>query len=94
MDLSTNLLTALSASLIQPTPQSSPVLMRKVTEPKGTITFKNGNRQDVFSSKFTLNDIKIILGTDNFNIIEKSDTICFKTNINEIIFECKKILFN
>jgi len=94
MDLSTNLLTALNAYLVQSTPQCSPNFKRKVIEAKGTITFQNGNTQELFSSKFSSNDIKIILDTDNFDINEINETLYFTTKKNNIKFKCNKILFN
>ena len=90
MDLTFDLLTALNSTLAQPTPQCSPVMRRKY-EPKGTITNSNGVKHDIFSSVFKIEDIKIILNSDNFDIYENSNIIYFTTET--MSFECDKNLF-
>jgi hypothetical protein len=90
MDLTYDFLTALHSTLAQPTPQCSPVLKRKF-EPKGTITNSDGVKHNIFSSVFKIEDIKIILNTNHFDIYEDSNTIYFKTKT--MSFECNKNLF-
>lgn len=72
------LLVALNSTLVQPTPQCSPVFSRKVKEAAGELTFSDGKKKKIYSTKFSNSDIKIILGTDNFNIIENYDNLIFK----------------
>jgi hypothetical protein len=90
MDLTYDFLTALNSTSAQPTPQCSPVLKRKF-EPKGTITNSNGVKNDIFSSVFKIEDIKIILNSNHFDIYEDYNKIYFKTKT--ISFECNKNLF-
>jgi hypothetical protein len=73
------LITALNTTLEQPTPHCSPILNRKDLKQASGKLFNTTNIiHEIYSSQFTLNDIKIILGTDDFNIIEVEDKLIFK----------------
>ena len=73
------LYTALNTTLEQPTPPCSPILNRKkLKQASGKLYNTTHVIFEIFSSHFTYNDIKIILGTDNFDIIEQEDNLIFK----------------
>lgn len=73
------LYTALNTTLEQPTPQCSPILNRKnLKQASGKLYNTTHVIFEIYSSHFTYNDIKIILGTDNFDIIEQEDNLIFK----------------
>lgn len=73
------LYTALNTTLEQPTPQCSPILNRKnLKHASGKLYNTTHVILEIYSSHFTKNDINVILGTDNFNIIEQEDKLIFQ----------------
>ena len=88
------LFTALNTTLDQPTPQCSPVTTRKnVKQASGKLYNTTHVILEVFSSHFTFNDIKIILNTDNFNIIEKQNKLIFQNFERSFVID-KHLYYN
>jgi hypothetical protein len=101
MEFNALMLTALNSCLTQATPcnspqisqNNSPLLSRKVKQAKGNIKYPNGETKIIYSSMFSLEDIKILLGDNSITYYtDENDTMYF-SNSKSIIFECDKILF-